>query len=232
MNDFFNTLPLWVALVPLGLYLLALSCLHVRHRPFVISGAWDGVCLGISVAGLAIVGPLALVQPAAGRSLWSWPMLLVLLSLIVAICLLVSRPRLIIYNITVEQLRPLVAEVVGSLDPAARWAGESVALPTRGLQVHLDGNGSMRTVNIVAVGERASSENWSEFCRRLRRATVQLRVRSSPWAPAFALAAVAVLLSAGWFAVQPLFGINLIQSPPSATTPGNSDAGLRRSVRT
>jgi hypothetical protein len=111
MTLFLDTLPLWSALLPLGIYLLALAWVHLRQRPLAISGVWDGVLLGASLAGLAIVGPLALVQPAAGRSLWSWPMLLVLFSLFVAICVLVSRPRLIVYNITVEQMRPLVVEV-------------------------------------------------------------------------------------------------------------------------
>lgn len=91
-----------------------------------------------------------------------------------------------VYNITPEQLRPVVAEIVAALDPAARWAGETAALPGRGIQVHLDGRGSMRSVSVVALGGRTSPEGWAEFSRRLRQALRRLRVRRSPWAAAFA----------------------------------------------
>jgi hypothetical protein len=100
----------------------------------------------------------------------------------------------VIYNISAEQLRPLVAEVVAGLDADARWAGASVALPTRRLQLHLDGAGGMRCSSVVAVGERAAHESWTEFCRRLRRSVGRLRVRPSPWAGVFAAAAAAVLV--------------------------------------
>ena len=222
MNTLLQALPLWAALLPLGLYLIGLGTVHLRRRPFMVSGAWDGMLLGASLLGMVIIGPLALVQPAAGRSLWSWPMLLVVFALFVALCLLVSRPRVVVYNITVEQLRPLVAEIVSSLDPAARWAGESAAMPTRGLQVHIDGNGSMRSVNVVAVGERTSLEAWSEFCRRLRQSVGRLRVRSSPWGLPFALAGAAVVAGATWAAAATL--LQREDGPPGRLVPAATPA--------
>jgi hypothetical protein len=233
MNSLLHALPLWVALLPLGLYLLALGGVHLRRRPLLVSGAWDGVLLAAAVAGLVVVGPLALVQPAAGRSLWSWPMLLVVFGLFVALCLLVSRPRVVVYNITVDQLRPLVVEAVSAIDPAARWAGESVALPTRGLQLHIDGNGSMRSVNVIAVGERTSLEGWTDFCRRLRRSVGRLQVRTSPWGPVFAGAGLCVLAVAAWFALRqpavpgatPGPPAPSATTPPSSSHPGAPDAG-------
>lgn len=47
-------------------------------------------------------------------------MLILGFCLVVALCVLVSRPRLIVYNISVEQIRPLVAQVASDLDPQAR----------------------------------------------------------------------------------------------------------------
>ena len=200
MDTLLDTLPLWAALLPLGLYLLALGCVQLRGRPLVLSGVWDGILLGGSLAGLALVGPLAL-------------------------CVLVSRPRLIVYNITVDQLRPLVAELVSALDPAARWAGESAALPTRGLQLHIDGNGSMRSVSVVAVGERMSLESWGEFGRRLRQGVARLRVRSSPWGPIFTAVGGAVIVLAVWSAYAA--AVHSAVDPQETT-----DAGARRSVGT
>ena len=225
MDTLLDTLPLWAALLPLGLYLLALGCVHLRGRPLVLSGVWDGILLGGSLAGLALVGPLALVRPVVGSPLWGWLIVLLLFGLLVALCVLVSRPRLIVYNITVDQLRPLVAELVSALDPAARWAGESAALPTRGLQLHIDGNGSMRSVSVVAVGERMSRESWGEFGRRLRQGVARLRVRSSPWGPIFTAVGGAVIVLAVWSAYAA--AVHSAVDPQETT-----DAGARRSVGT
>jgi len=202
MNAWLDTLPLWAALLPLAVYLLLLAAAHARRRPTVVSGTWDGILLAAGVAGLAVAGPLALVRPAVGSSLWGWLIAALIFSLVVAVCILAARPRLVIYNISAEQLRPLVAEAVATLDADARWAGTSVALPARRLQLHLDGAGGMRCSSVIAGGERAAHEAWTEFGRRLRQAVGRLRVRPSPWAAAFAAAALAVLATAAWAALR------------------------------
>ena len=239
----------WIALLPLGCYLLGLAWAHLRRRPLAVSGVFDGVMLAVAVSGLAVVGPLALLVPVTGGSPWSWPVLAFLFALCVAVCVLVSRPRMVVYNITVEQFRPLVAEVISSLDPKARWAGESAALPDRGFQLHIEGNGPLRTVSIVNVGERSSAEGWGEFTRRLRRAVRGLRVRRSPWGPLFAslgcgllVAAMCLAIGPSWLpaaltgtpAQRPSAGPSLVPPtvPPTAQPPlpGATDASPRRSV--
>ena len=234
----------WIALMPLGCYLLGLAWAHLRRRPLAVSGVFDGVMLALAVSGLAVVGPLALLVPVTAGSPWSWPVLAFLFALCVAVCVLVSRPRMVVYNITVEQFRPLVAEVVSSLDPKARWAGESAALPDRGFQLHIEGNGPLRTVSVVNVGERSSPEGWGEFTRRLRRAVRGLRVRRSPWGGLFASLGCGMLLVAAWLAIGPSgWPLSMARSPaaqppqppvsappPSALPPGATDASSRRSV--
>lgn len=252
MTTFTATLPAaWIALVPLAAYFLWLSWAHLRRRPLAVSGAFDAAMLAAAVSGLAIVGPLALVMPVTDGSPWSWPVVALLGVLAVAVCVLVSRPRLVVYNITVEQLRPLVAEVVTALDPQARWAGESAALPERGFQVHIEGNGPLRTVSIVNLGERSSPEGWGEFTRRLRGGLRGLRVRRSPWAPVFAGlglsvigAAVGATFLAGWRGAAdaaaapaaarrvPVTAPPIIPFPESPSAPGASHAPARRPVRT
>ena len=235
----------WIALLPLGCYLLGLAWAHLRRQPLAVSGVFDGVMLAAAVSGLAVVGPLALLVPVTGGSPWSWPVLAFLFALCVAVCVLVSRPRLVVYNITVEQFRPLVAEVVSTLDPKARWAGESAALPDRGFQLHIEGNGGLRTVSVVNVGERSSPEGWGEFTRRLRRAVRGLRVRRSPWGMLFGCLGCGLIVAATWLAIGtswwPLFAgqspsarpsppPSSAPSPSSMPLPGATDASSRRSV--
>ena len=197
-----DAVPLWAALPPLGVYLLALGRLHLRRRPTAISGAWDFVFVAVSLVGFAVVGPLALVAPATAGPSWTMLMFLLVFTLLAAIGVLAARPRIVVYNITLDQLRPVVAEVTGRLDASARWAGETAALPGRDIQIHLDGRGGMRTVSVVAVGSRTSPEGWSEFSRRLRQAVHRLRVSPSPWSAAFFAAGLLVLAAAVWLAVR------------------------------
>jgi len=136
-------------------------------------------------------------------------------ALVFAGVLLAARPRLVVYNITPEQLRPLVAEVVTTLDPTARWAGETVALPGRGIQVHLDGRGGMRSVSLVALGGRTSAEGWAEFSRRLRQAIRGLRVRTSPWAVVFGGCGCGLLAAAAVLALLPVFQARAATPAPS-----------------
>ena len=232
--------PVWLALVPLGVYLLAVGWIHLRRRPVVVPGILDLAALATGVSGLVLAGPLALLQPAVGTAAWATAMLLGSLVLIVAGGLLATRPRLVVYNVTMDQLRPILAEVVGRLDASARWAGESVVLPAQGLQVLLDGRGLGRAVSVVAVGTRSSPEAWSEFARRVRRAARKLRVRRNPWGAAAILAGVALLAAAlTWalFARQPAdraaagqaAGSNSFAAVLPPVAPGTTHARARRS---
>jgi hypothetical protein len=201
MNVTLSAMPAWAALVPLGCYLVVLGWLHLRRRPAAVSGGIDLAALAAAVSGFVLAGPLALLQPAVGTAAWATLMMLGTLVVIVAGGLLATRPRLVIYNVTVEQLRPLLAEVVGQLDGSARWAGESVVLPAQGLQLLMDGRGIARCVSIVAVGTRASPEAWAEFSRRVRRGARTLRVRRNLWGGLFLAAGLTCLAAASAWAI-------------------------------
>lgn len=207
-------IPLAIAVLPLGGYLLLIGWFHLRRRPVLLPGAVDLVLLAAGVSGLVLVGPLALVQPAVGTSPWAAAMLVLLGGLIVGAAILVMRPRLVIYNATIDRLRPVVAEVVSGLDDSARWAGETVALPARGLQVSLDGRGMTRCVSLVATGTRTSNEAWSEFARRIRRGVRPVRVRRNPWGVVAVMLGLAILVGGLTWSLLPRL---------TATTSGPTD---------
>jgi hypothetical protein len=227
----FAAVPLWAALLPLAAYLLVLALVHVRSRPSTLAGSWDLLLLAAGTAGLVAAGPLALLQPVAGGTAWASGMLLLATGLVFAAVLLAARPRLVVYNITLDQLRPLVAEVAAALDPATRWAGETAALPGRGIQIHLDGRGAMRSVSVVALGGRTSAEGWAEFSRRLRQSIRRLRVRRSPWAMLFGGCGCLLVAAAAWLAWPPDTGRRATASPPrSVPMPGAMHAPAGRPV--
>ena len=229
-----DSIPLWLACLLPGLYLLGIAVVHVRHRPLAVPGGWDLAIVAAAVAGLAMAGPLDLIQPVAIRGPWRLVLPAVLCGLLVALAILVARPRLVIYNVTLEQLRPVVAQVAASLDRQSRWAGETVALPGRGIQVTLDGR-TARCVSLAAIGGRTSPEGWAEFSRRVRRSVRVLRVRSSPWAVVFAGCGIALVAASLWLALRPPLLVpdaaDRDAAPPTPTAvSGVSHAGARRPV--
>jgi hypothetical protein len=60
----------------------------------------------------------------------------------------------------------------------------------------------MRTVAVIALGERPPIEGWSEFSRKLAQSVGKLRVRRSPWGYVF------LAISLGLFAWNGFTALN------------------------
>lgn len=215
------SIPLWVVLLTPGLYLVCIGLFHLRRRPVAISGGRDLALLAAAVAGPMIAGPLDMLQPAGTG--WPWRLVVPFVSFafLTAIALLATRPRLVVYNVSFDRLRPVVAEIAARLDPEARWAGETVALPGRGVQVHLDGRGGMRSMSLVAIGTKMSPEGWADVTRRVRHAVRRVQVRRSPWAAVFIGCGCLLLAAAVWLALAGFFRPAPARpvEPPAAAQP-------------
>ena len=149
-----DPLRLCLALGPLAVYLLLLGAINLTRRPMLISGGRDLAALALALVGLAVVGPAELFLPEDSIvhfGAFVWVMVLALYALWVTMIILMLRPRLVIYNITVDKLRPILADVVEHFDPDARWAGDSLVLPTLGVQLHLDSFGTMKNVSLKSI---------------------------------------------------------------------------------
>jgi hypothetical protein len=172
-----------VALVPIAAYMLLLAIVNVRRRPFLTSGGSDLAALGVALSGMVFVGPLELFRPEAatrefGNYIWLFLILFYWLWLLLAV--LVARPRLVIYNTSLEELRPVLAEAAGRLDPAARWAGNHLTLPALGVHLHLDSLDIMRNVSLVSSGGRQEIDGWRRLARELARSLEHVRVKRNP----------------------------------------------------
>src|SRR3954467_2274701 len=125
-----------IALVPVAAYVLLLGLLNLRRRPFLTSGGCDVAALGVALSGLMFVGPMELLRPeAATRSFgnYIWLFLLLFYWLWLVFAVLLSRPRRVVYNISAEELHPILAEAAARLDTTARWAGDQLSLPGLGV---------------------------------------------------------------------------------------------------
>jgi len=157
---------LCLALGPVAVYLLLLGALNLFRRPFLVSGARDTAALGLAVSGFVIIGPVELFFPDQAANHFGsfvWMLLLAFYYLCVVLIILTIRPRLVIYNISVDQLRPVVADLVDQLDADARWAGDSLSLPAFGVQLHLDPSLLMRNVSLVSAGATQNHLGWKRL---------------------------------------------------------------------
>lgn len=204
-----------IAMVPLVAYLLVIGCINLRRRPFVTAGANDLAALGVALSGLMFVGPIELFRPEAATAEFGnfvWLFLLAFYWLWVALVVLVSRPRLVVYNMTVDELRPVMAEIAAELDSQARWAGHALSLPELETELHMEGFAVMRHVTIVASGANQNLDTWNRLASMLRDSLRQVQVQTNP--KAITILAIALVV---------LFGssLHLMLHPQEALTAMN-----------
>ena len=191
-----DPLRLAIAAVPLAAYFLLLSLVNARRRAFVTSGGSDLAALAAALSGMVLVGPIELFRPEAASAEFGgyvWLFLLGFYWLWVWLAVLVARPRIVIYNISGAQLRPVLGEAARKLDPQARWAGDSLALPTRGIELHVEGFDVMRNTSLIASGGEQNLAGWRQLSGELRTRLASLPVRSNPRWLGFVLAATLLL---------------------------------------
>jgi hypothetical protein len=165
-----NALFFCIALGPLAVYLLLLGVVNYGRRPLIVSGGRDTAALGIALSGFVLIGPLALLMPMAAASrfgIWIWPLLGGLYILAITLVVLVGRPRLVIYNMTAERLRPILADLVTHLDSQARWAGDTLWLPQLGVHLHIESFPAMHNVSLIAIKAEQPLEGWQRLERAL-----------------------------------------------------------------
>ena len=186
-----------IALVPLAAYLLLLGVFNLRRRPVVLSGGRDWLLLGFGLFGLALVGPLEqflLTEWWAFRfGGYAWLMLICLYLLSVSLAIMMGPPRIVIYNSDVEMVRPAISQIVHRLDEHARWAGDSVVLPTIGMQLYIERYAPLRNIQLRAVGYDQPYGAWTVLERELREELKQFRTDRSFCGPLFVLTAAVVL---------------------------------------
>jgi hypothetical protein len=151
------------------------------------------------------VGPIELFRPETATAEFGnfiWPIMLAFYWLWVLLVVLVARPRLVVYNVSIEELHPVLAEAAARLDADSRWAGDGLALPHLGVQLHLESFELMRNVSLVASGSRQNLEGWRQLARELAAALRPVRVKPNPRGVGFVLAAVLLMAGSVTYLVQ------------------------------
>ncbi len=191
-----------IAVGPLAVYLLLLGVMNLRGRPLVTTGARDAAALGIGLVGFVIAGPMELFFPEGAASRfggWVWVMLIVFYGLCVSLVVLLMRSRIVIYNITLEQLRPILTSVAMKLDKRSRWNGDSLIMPERRVHLHVEPVEAMRNIQLTAGGNQQSFEGWQALEQELSVALKRISVGPNLIGVPFMVAsAVLAICAAAW----------------------------------
>jgi len=83
---------------------------------------------------------------------------------------LLARPRLVVSNVSVEQLQATLGELAPRLDAEATATGESYLLPQLGVQFHIERYLPLHNVSLVAIGDHQSVTGWKRLQTELRTA--------------------------------------------------------------
>lgn len=196
---------LCLALGPLAVYLLLLGAINLARRPLLVAGGRDLAALGVGVSGLVLIGPVELLLPDDAINAYEkyvWLLLVAMYALCVSLAALLARPRLTIYNISAEQLRPVLAGAIAALDADARWAGSSLVLPGVHVELHLECNPLMRNVSLTASGDEQSYVGWRQLEIALAERLRPAESPANPWGLALAAAAVLMFGVMGWQMVE------------------------------
>ena len=187
-----------IAVVPLAVYLLMMGLLNLRQRPFLTTGARDIAALSVGIIGFIVAGPMELFFPESAASqfgAWVWVMLLVFYGLCVSLIVLLMRSRIVIYNVSMENLRPALTLVAMEMDRKSRWVGDSLFIPSAGVHLHAEPVRWLRNVQLTAVGHNQSQEGWMTLEIELGKALEKISVRSN--LIGVPLVAISLLLAIG-----------------------------------
>lgn len=168
-----------IAVAPLAVYLLLLGFLNMRSRPFITTGARDTAALAIGIIGLMLIGPMKLFFPESAASRFGitvWLMLIIFYGLCVSLVVLLMRSRIVIYNISLEQLRPILTAVAMRLDKKSRWIGDSLWLPEQKVHLHVEPVEWLKNIQLTAGGNHQSYEGWQALEKELNLALKKIPV--------------------------------------------------------
>lgn len=168
-----------IAAAPLSVYFLMVGVLNLYGRPFVTTGARDAAALGIGVSGLVIAGPMELFFPEAAASQYGsfvWVLLISFYGLCVSLVVLLMRSRIVVYNVGLEQMRPILNQVATDLDKKSRWTGDSLLIPDLNVHLHLEAVDWLRNVQLTSGGINQSFEGWRKLELELQKALSPIRV--------------------------------------------------------
>ncbi|REJ66409.1 MAG: hypothetical protein DWQ31_15215 [Planctomycetota bacterium] len=171
-----STLHLAIALGPLAVYCLTLGLINRVGRPVMTNGTREIYAVGLAVSGLVFLGPLTLFVPEAVaenigvtrfNTIVGWGFMVLTYLLGLTLFVLLSRQRLVVYNVSVDQVRMALDSLLRRHNLEHEWAGDALAIAPLGVQLQVDSVPRLRNVSLVATTGRQNYLGWRHLEREL-----------------------------------------------------------------
>jgi hypothetical protein len=148
---------------------------------------------------------LFMPQEAATRfGQYVWLLLAAFYVLCLILIIMLSRPRLVVYNIGPQELRLALDAAARRIDPEATWAGRNLSLPLARVHLHLESFPPLANVALLATGDDQSITGWRRLEVSLREVLRETPVAAGAHGFWMMLAGALVLASlAFWVADDP-----------------------------
>ena len=172
-----------LAFGPLAVYLLLFGWLNLSRRPVLMSGTRDIYALGVAVSGMVFVGPFNLFLPEPARIRFGflvWLLVAVLYVLCVILLTMLVRPRLVIYNMTLQQLGPVLTAMMDRMGWKYDWSGNILTISQLKVQCEIDSFSSFRNIVLRGASAGQSCNGWQRFGVALRAELKVIEVVSNP----------------------------------------------------
>jgi Ca2+/Na+ antiporter len=178
-----DTFSACLAFGPLAIYLVLLGLINLQRRPLVISGTRETLSLGLALMGLVIVGPMQLFMPQEAATRFGqfvWILLLGFYVLCLTLIIILSRPRLVVYHISPEDLRLALDAAARRIDAETTWAGKTVSLPLARVHLHVESFPPLGNVALLATSDDQSASGWRRLELSLRETLRETTVAAGP----------------------------------------------------
>jgi hypothetical protein len=166
-----DTFSACLAFGPLAIYLVLLGAINLGRRPLVVSGTRETLSLGLALAGLVIVGPMQLFMPEHAATRFGevvWLLLVGFYVLCLTLIVMLSRPRLVVYNISPQELRLALDAAARRIDAEAMWSGKNLGLPLARVHLHVESFPPLGNVALLSTGDDQSPSGWRRLEASLR----------------------------------------------------------------
>jgi uncharacterized membrane protein len=133
---------------------------------------------------------------------WVWLLLVVFYGLCVSLVVLLMKPRLVVYNISMEEVRPILTKIAMDLDPKSRWLDSALIIPRLRIHMHVEAIEWLRNVQMMAGGNQQSVEGWTRFENELRASIKKLKVGPNVMGVPFLIASAAMAIASAFYMLQ------------------------------
>lgn len=126
-----------IALLPLVLYFVFLTCLYFWKTPTVLNGSLDFSLIAWGLFGFITLGPGRLIIPIYVFTAWgvlTWFFWVGFYFLVVVALSRQFRNRIVVYHCRRELVLPAFFTLARQIDPKTEWAGNVLSLHGLGVQ--------------------------------------------------------------------------------------------------